>query len=117
MKDTMQTVVDYHERTKHQPHAYARSLGYLDWATQPDPFRRFQGAAVLPLAYSPDFASPAYDALFTGPRPAQPVGYQTISQLLLDALALSAWRRLLQAIVGRCGSIPRAGISTLLRAT
>jgi SagB-type dehydrogenase family enzyme len=92
MKDTMQTVVDYHERTKHQPHAYARSLGYLDWATQPDPFRRFQGAAVLPLAHSPDFASPAYDALFTGPRPAQPVGYQTISQLLLDALALSAWK-------------------------
>lgn len=92
MADPIQTTVDYHERTKHQPHAYARSLGYLDWATQPDPFRRFQGSPVLPLAHPPDSDSPSYDDLFTGSLPAQPVGYQTISQLLFDALALSAWK-------------------------
>jgi hypothetical protein len=27
------TVNEYHERTKHQPHRYAASLGYLDWAS------------------------------------------------------------------------------------
>lgn len=92
MQDPLQTTVDYHERTKHQPHAYARSLGYLDWATQPNPFRRFQGAPMLPLAHPPDADGPAYDDLFVGSRPPEPLGYQTISQLLFDALALSAWK-------------------------
>ena len=40
------TVRQYHEATKHHPHRYARSLGWLDWANQPDPFRRFAGAPV-----------------------------------------------------------------------
>ena len=33
-------VVAYHERTKHHFHRYAAAQGYMDWATQPDPFRR-----------------------------------------------------------------------------
>ena len=37
-------VVAYHERTKHHFHRYAAALGYMDWATQPDPFRRYAGA-------------------------------------------------------------------------
>ena len=39
-----EVVVAYHERTKHHFHRYAAALGYLDWATQPDPFRRYAGA-------------------------------------------------------------------------
>jgi hypothetical protein len=42
-------VVAYHERTKHHFHRYAASLGYMDWATQPDPFRRYAGAALVRL--------------------------------------------------------------------
>ena len=44
-------VLDYHQRTKHHLTQYARSSGYLDWATQPDPFRTFADAArtYLPL--------------------------------------------------------------------
>jgi hypothetical protein len=44
-------VVAYHERTKHNYRRSAASLGYLDWATQLDPFRRYDGAplVVLPL--------------------------------------------------------------------
>src|ERR1700736_3502736 len=47
-----EVVVAYHERTKHYFHRYAASPGYMDWATQPDPFRRYQGADLvrLPLA-------------------------------------------------------------------
>ncbi len=30
-------VVAYHERTKHHYHRFAASVGYMDWATQPDP--------------------------------------------------------------------------------
>ena len=39
-----EVVVAYHERTKHHFHRYAAALGYMDWATQPDPFRRYAGA-------------------------------------------------------------------------
>lgn len=41
----------YHDETKHRLHRYARSLGYLDWATQPNPFRTWDGApqVLLPL--------------------------------------------------------------------
>ena len=28
---------------------YARSLGYMDWANQPDPFRRYEGAPLIRL--------------------------------------------------------------------
>jgi len=31
----VQQVLAYHEETKHHPHRYARSMGYLDWANQP----------------------------------------------------------------------------------
>lgn len=40
-------VVAYHERIKHHVHRYASSLGYMDWATQPDPFRRYSGADIV----------------------------------------------------------------------
>ena len=52
MADAVADIIDYHDRTKHQPERYANGPGGLDWATQPDPFRRFSGAPVfrLPLA-------------------------------------------------------------------
>ena len=42
-------VVAYHERTKHRFHRYAAAQGYMDWATQPDPFRRYAGADLVRL--------------------------------------------------------------------
>ena len=35
----LERVTAYHERTKHHPDRYARSLGYMDWESQPAPFR------------------------------------------------------------------------------
>jgi hypothetical protein len=32
----------YRQQTKHHFFRYARSLGTLDWANQPDPFRRYE---------------------------------------------------------------------------
>ena len=49
----MAPVFAYHERTKHYPGRYARAPAAMDWATQPDPFRRFEGAPQLPLALIP----------------------------------------------------------------
>lgn len=84
------TVLRYHEQTRHQLDRYARSLGYLDWATQPDPFRRFDGAPRLPLDEVPPTGGPTLAALFTGTPAPQPVTRATISQLFYDSLALSA---------------------------
>jgi len=43
----------YHERTKHAFHRYAPAPGYLDWNTQPDPFRTYAGAPRVRLALTP----------------------------------------------------------------
>ena len=65
----------YHDGTKHHFHQFARSLGYLDWAAQPSPFRSFAGAPVVPL------------------HPA-PGGHGVdIGDLLRHSLGLSAWKQ------------------------
>lgn len=88
-------VLAYHEATKHQPERFARSLGYLDWATKPDPFRRYQAAPTLHLALCPAEGGPSFDDLYTPRRTtARPVEHGSISQLLYDSLALSAWKQL-----------------------
>ncbi len=46
-----QATLAYHERTKHHPQRFARSLGHMDWANQPDPFRRYEGAERLKLPF------------------------------------------------------------------
>ena len=47
----LESVLRYHERTKHHFYRFAAGPGRLDWANQPDPFRRYAGAALarLPL--------------------------------------------------------------------
>jgi SagB-type dehydrogenase family enzyme len=89
----LDTVLTYHERTKHHHGHYARSLGYMDWATQPDPFRRYEGADLLRLDEIPPTPEPSYDTVFW-PRmtEARPVDRASVSQLFYDSLALSAWK-------------------------
>ena len=45
-------VLKYHDGTKHHYHRFARSLGYLDWASQPHPFRSFIGAPAVAFSYA-----------------------------------------------------------------
>ncbi len=83
----------YHAVTKHAPYRYARSLGYMDWDTQPDPFRRYHGAPLLALDQIPPTPEPAYDALFqAGAVAPRPLDRALVSQLFYDSLALSAWK-------------------------
>lgn len=85
------TVLEYHDRTKHRPSRYAASLGYMDWATQPDPFRRYEGAEVIPLKLSN--LTPPYHLLFeSGALPSAPLCFESISQLLRYGLGLAAWK-------------------------
>ncbi|HEX6726315.1 MAG TPA: SagB/ThcOx family dehydrogenase [Nitrospira sp.] len=95
--DQVNRVINYHIRTKHHFNRYARSLGFLDWANQPDPFRRFEGTQLIPLPLlKPDEEplSPAYDAIYRhGAVPCQPVSLSTLSRFFEFALALSAWKK------------------------
>jgi SagB-type dehydrogenase family enzyme len=95
--DPVEQVISYHVRTKHHFNRYARSLGFLDWVNQPDPFRRFVGAPLIPLPLlkpDEDPVSPAYDAIYErGLVACQPVSLRTLSRFFEFALALSAWKK------------------------
>ncbi|MGH7235243.1 MAG: SagB/ThcOx family dehydrogenase [Nitrospiraceae bacterium] len=95
--DPLSQVIRYHQETKHHFFRYARALGYLDWANQPDPFRRYAGARLIPLpVLRPDEAplSPPYGDLYDAGRVASaPITLRTLSRFLEYALALSAWKQ------------------------
>src|SRR5262245_27726510 len=95
--DPLRTVLAYHERSKHRPGRYAASLGYLDWDTQPNPFRIYHGAELLPLERPSDAVlsdSPPYAALYRpGAVPVAPLDAALVSSLLFHSLALSAWKQ------------------------
>jgi len=87
------SAVAYHERTKHHPNRYAASLGYMDWATQPDPFRRYEGATLQRLPLVLDAPTPGYDLLFVpGALPAAALDDTSLSALLQFSLGLAAWK-------------------------
>lgn len=90
----LQPLLAYHELSKHDFQAYAPGPGYLDWANQPDPFRRFPGAPVAPLEHLPPGDLPRYEPAFLpGHIAPAPVDRHSISQLFYDSLALSAWKQ------------------------
>jgi hypothetical protein len=93
MSTALERVLTYHQQTKHNFNAYARSLGYLDWATQPDPFRRYRGAPLIPLERIEPRDIPLYEPPFVvGNVPPAPLNAHTIAQLFFDSLAISAWK-------------------------
>ena len=67
------SVRDYHDGTKHHFNRFARSLGYLDWASQPNPFRSYRGAPECPLPH--------------------PGAGHVLADLLRYSLGLSAWKQ------------------------
>ena len=95
--DPIDRVIRYHVRTKHHFNRYARALGYLDWANQPDPFRRFEGAPLVSLPLlkpDEDPVSPSYDGIYQlGAVACQPINVRSISRFFEFALALSAWKK------------------------
>lgn len=89
--NTIATALAYHDRTKHRPGRYAASLGYMDWATQPDPFRRYDSAPLVPLVHTD--VTPPYHLLFApGSLPVAPLCIESLSQLLRYSLGLAAWK-------------------------
>ncbi|MDC0675519.1 SagB/ThcOx family dehydrogenase [Nannocystis radixulma] len=97
MPDDLQRVLAYHERSAHRPGRYAASLGYLDWDTQPNPFRLYDGCERHPLPrvhphVSQD--SPTWADLFRSGA-VRPAAYDLdlLGSLCFHAFALSAWKQ------------------------
>ena len=87
-------VIAYHERTKHYFHRYAASPGRMDWATQPDPFRRYSGADLVRLVLpKPGRPLPYWQLYAPGDMSAEPLSAKSISLLFRYALSLTAWKR------------------------
>jgi SagB-type dehydrogenase family enzyme len=97
---SLATVYRYHDGTKHHFHAFARSLGYLDWASQPHPFRGFADTPIFPLYPAPGVAADGYarggttfDQAYERELAAAPLSAPALGDMLRHALGLSAWKR------------------------
>ena len=87
------TLSDYHERSKHRLNRYAPGPGRLDWANQPNPFRRYQGTARIELALLADDLEMRYGALRRGRLPApRAFNLDSIAILFELSLGISAWK-------------------------
>jgi SagB-type dehydrogenase family enzyme len=94
LESAIDRTLAYHQQTKHHLRRYARALGYLDWATQPDPFRTYTGAPRIELDLLADRLSSSYGDLFRpGAIPPQPIDVETIGILFELSLGLSAWKQ------------------------
>ena len=94
MKSTIDTVLNYHVRTKHYLDHYARSIGYMDWASQPNPFRRYEGAPRITLEHGDNSQGPLYRDLCANSITPIPITFQSISLLFYYSMALSAWKKI-----------------------
>ncbi|MEZ5588142.1 MAG: SagB/ThcOx family dehydrogenase [Sedimenticolaceae bacterium] len=90
----IETVAHYHEATKHRPKAYAPGPGFLDWDSQPNPFRRWPGAPVYRLPLSEGRGLRDYTALYGTADHACALNEQYLGLFLELAMGLSAWKRL-----------------------
>ncbi|MFZ5659347.1 MAG: SagB/ThcOx family dehydrogenase [Pseudomonadota bacterium] len=95
MNPAIQQIRAYHARSKHHVNRFAAGPGGLDWAQQPDPFRRYAGAERIALPLRADALDIPFAAL---QRPAavaaRPLDRTHVGLLFELALGLSAWKAL-----------------------
>ncbi len=92
-QDAAARVLEYHERSKHRLDRYAPGPGSLDWASQPNPFREFDGAARLQLPLAADALGSGYGDVRAGrlPPPAD-FDLRHVAMLFELSFGLSAWK-------------------------
>ena len=84
----------YHKLTKHLPTRYAPGPDGLDWANQPDPFRRWAGSRIVELPIVAKAPTVPF-AKIHDPDANEPavLGLENIGLFLELALGLSAWKQ------------------------
>jgi len=98
MSEELNQILAYHQATKHSFSRMAPGPKSMDWPNEPKPFRRYRGAPLVeldrPEPRPGEDEGPQFDlALSEGNVPPRPLSFETVSQLLFDTLAISAWRR------------------------
>ncbi len=88
--DLPMDVRDYHRRTKHAPHRYALGPAFLDWESQPNGFRRFEGARAVALPLRLDAPTPPFGRLDAAEP--QALSAASLGLFLELAFGLSAWK-------------------------
>jgi len=92
MRD-LKNIYQYHNNSKHGYYSSAPSPGYMDWDSQPDPFRKYEGADTISLKKIPQAEKPFFsEALKDSLSDSCQVNFDSISQLFYDSLAISAWK-------------------------
>jgi len=91
MNKNLQTILHYHQMTKHSQQKYAKSLGYMDWATQPNPFREYKGTKKILLPLSSNNPTPPY-SLLDEELPSAPLLKESLAQFLEFSMGIAAWK-------------------------
>lgn len=88
-----QTLLEYHERSKHQLYRYAPGPSALDWSNQPNPFREFRDAPRIKLPLAVDTLGTRYNDIRRGQLP-PPSDFNVNNLAILFELSLgvSAWK-------------------------
>ena len=85
----------YHQRTKHLQNRSAPGPGNLDWANQPDPFRRFIGARLIELPLVLGQETVQFGALTRpGTVAPRPLSLESLGLYFELSLGLTAWKEL-----------------------
>jgi len=86
-------IITYHNRTKHLPYAYAAGPDYLDWESQPNPFRDYDGTEKIDLPFLDDEDPLNYASLFQqNTEIPHPLNKEGIGLLFEYALGLAVWK-------------------------
>ena len=89
----MQAAIRYHTETKHHLDRYARSARVMDWQNQPDPFRSYADAALIPLPLLDRDPDAGYAELYRHEGcKSIAIDKSAVGGFLELSLGLSAWK-------------------------
>ncbi|MEQ9326110.1 MAG: SagB/ThcOx family dehydrogenase, partial [Rhodospirillales bacterium] len=92
-EDRCSAVRAYHSVSKHRPGAFAPSPGRMDWANQPDPWRRFAGCETVDLPLTDATGRRAFADIGEVPEGSDtPATLEALGLVLELGLGVSAWK-------------------------
>lgn len=99
MKAELETILEYHQASKHNFKAYVPGPRHLDMPIKPDPFLNYYGTQLLVLdKWSEEQIEaevfPAYEQAFSPEElKLSELNKENISRLFFDSFAISAWKK------------------------
>jgi len=94
MNKQAETVLNYHNRTKHRLERYAKGPESIDWEDQPNQFRHFSGCEIVTLPKPGTELEPLFvDLDCPAIIQAEPLNLANAGLLLELAFGLSAWKQ------------------------